>query len=207
MPEPNLLARGHAEAHPPVPPVILYQDIPEGDAAQERPGRAVVKHAQAVRAGLARVHEQIVQRPRLEPHILRHRLASGAHHTHPHCKQAIAHATSHIMLGSTSRWKMPTKKGNILQSGIARRRTSAKRSSKDGKTASSSSGSWCPMAGAPPKQMSWNCRHARGGQPGHSEHQQQPCKRRAIWQEAPDLPSESLQRCPTRQASNLPRLC
>ena len=77
MPEPDLLAGGHAEAHAPVPPVVLHQDVPEGDAAQERAGRAVVKHAQAVRPRLARVHEQVVQRPRLEPHILRHRLTSG----------------------------------------------------------------------------------------------------------------------------------
>ena len=72
MPEPNLLAGGHAEADAPVAPVVLHQDIPEGDAAQERAGCAVVEHAQAVRAGLARVHEQVVQRPRLQPHILRH---------------------------------------------------------------------------------------------------------------------------------------
>ena len=82
MPEPNLLAGGHAEADAPVAPVVLHQDIPEGDAAQERAGCAVVEHAQAVRAGLARVHEKVIQRPRLQPHILRHRLASGTYRTH-----------------------------------------------------------------------------------------------------------------------------
>ena len=89
MPEPDLLAGGHAEAHPPVPPVVLHQDVPEGDTAQERAGRAVVKHAQAVRAGLPRVHEQVIERPRLQPHILQYWLASGTYHTYSIAKTIL----------------------------------------------------------------------------------------------------------------------
>ena len=125
MPEPNLLAGGHAKADAPVPPVVLHQDVPEGDAAQERPGRAVVKHAQAVRAGLPRVHKQIVQGPRLQPHILRHKLASGMHHTHPPIANRLLLPASCLDLlldgRSPSRWKMTTRKHDNLQIGKALR--------------------------------------------------------------------------------------
>ena len=47
----------------------LDVDVAEGDAAQQRTLPLVVEHAQAVRAALAAVHEQVVQRPRPQRHV------------------------------------------------------------------------------------------------------------------------------------------
>lgn len=70
MADADLLAGSRPEADAAVAPVVLHEDVTERDAPQQRSGSPVVKHAKAVRARLARVHEQIVQRPRAQPHIL-----------------------------------------------------------------------------------------------------------------------------------------
>ena len=69
----------------------LHQHVAEGDAAQQRAGRAVVEDAQAVRARLPRVHEQVVQRPRAQVRVLRARplFVSCPLHNAGHCALAL----------------------------------------------------------------------------------------------------------------------
>ena len=78
MTKPYLLTRSNSKAHSPIPPVILNQNVPEGYAAQQSARCTVVKDAQAVRPRLASVHEQVVQWPCLEPHILQGKKAFQA---------------------------------------------------------------------------------------------------------------------------------
>ena len=73
----DVLAGRLAHAHAARAPVVLHQHVAEGDAAQQRAGRAVVEHAQAVRARLARVHEQVVQRAGPQVRVLRARPLSN----------------------------------------------------------------------------------------------------------------------------------
>ena len=70
VPEADLLAGSRAKADAAVAPVVLHHDVTERDAAQQRARSPVVKHAQAVRACLTRVHEQVVQRARAQYHPL-----------------------------------------------------------------------------------------------------------------------------------------